>query len=130
MRHPLLLTTGVLRCCLLGLLPVWAASPGFLPPAQRQGPVIYVRGGIGPEEAQAFAAAIAHYPLALAFAAKHRPHAAFRATVHVTVSDLQGRSVLDTRSQGPFLLATLPAGDYTISAWYRDQTLTRPPLRR
>ena len=100
MRHPLLLTTGVLRCCLLGLLPVWAASPGFLPPAQRQGPVIYVCGGIGPEEAQAFAAAIAHYPLALAFAAKHRPHAAFRATVHVTVSDLQGRSVLDTRVKG------------------------------
>jgi hypothetical protein len=125
MRRLLLLTTGVLTCCLLGLLPVWAAPQGLLPPAQTQGPVTYVRGGIGPEEAQAFAAAIAHYPLALEFAAKHRPHATFLTTVHVTVSDLQGRSVLDTRSQGPFLLATLPAGDYTINAWYRDQTLTR-----
>ena len=59
MRRLLLLTTGVLTCCLLGLLPVWAAPPGLLPPAQTQGPVTYVRGGIGPEEAQAFAAAIA-----------------------------------------------------------------------
>ena len=123
MRRLLLLTTGVLTCYLLELLPVWAAPPGLLPPAQTQGPVTYVRGGIGPEEAQAFAAAMAHYPLALAFAATHRPHATFLTTVHVTVSDLQGRSILDTRSQGPFLLATLPAGDYTLNAWYRDQTL-------
>jgi hypothetical protein len=63
MRRLLLLTTGVLTCCLLGLLPVWAAPQGLLPPAQPQGPVTYV-------------------------------------------------------------LATLPAGNYTINAWYRDQTLT------
>jgi hypothetical protein len=33
--------------------------------------------------------------------------------------------VLDTQSKGPFLLAKLPAGRYTVTAEQHQQTLTR-----
>lgn len=120
-----LVATGLMLCSLLMAPLAFAALPSVLPPEQTQGAVTYVSGGIGQDEAQAFEAAAAQYPLALEFAIKHTPRAEYTADVHVVVTDAQGTRVLDTNSDGPFLLAKLPAGRYTVTAERHQQTLTR-----
>jgi hypothetical protein len=125
MKRTLLVATGLMTFSLLSSLPVFAAIPGTLPPEQTQGVVTYVSGGIGKDEAQAFEAAAKRYPLSLEFVVKHTPRAEYTADVHVVVKDAQGKSVLDTRSDGPFLLAKLPAGRYTVTAEQHGQTLSK-----
>jgi hypothetical protein len=112
-------------CSLLAAFPAFAAIPKTLPPAQTQGVVTYVSGGIGRKQAQAFEAAAGQYPLDLEFASTHTPRAQFTADVHVIITDAQGKRVLDTQSKGPFLLAKLPAGRYTVTVEQHQQTLTR-----
>ncbi len=112
--------------CSLLLAPLtFAAIPSTLPPEQTQGTVTYVSGGIGQEETQAFESAQRQYPLSLEFALQHAPRPIFTADVHVTITDKQGKSLLDTRSNGPFLLAKLPAGNYTVTAEQHGKTLTK-----
>jgi hypothetical protein len=118
------LTMALLTWHLLVVCAAWAVPPGLLPPAHTQGIVTYVSGGIGREEAQTFAAALSQYPLALEFATRRQGHQAFIAQVHTTVSLPQGHVLLDTWSQGPFLLVKLPSGDYLVSATYEGSTLT------
>src|SRR2546430_7024398 len=100
-----LVATGLMLCSLLMAPLAFAAVPGTLPPEQTQGAVTYVSGGIGQDEAQAFEAAAAQYPLALAFAIKNTPRAAYTADVLVVVTAAQSTRLLDTNSDGPFLLA-------------------------
>jgi hypothetical protein len=102
--------TGLILVSLLTALPALAATVGTLPAEQTQGTVTYVSGGIGQDEAQAFAAAARQYPLTLEFVIKHTPRAEYTANVHITIIDAQGQRLLDTRSDSPFLLAKLPAG--------------------
>ena len=125
MQRTSLVATGLIICGLLMAPLAFAALPGTLPPEQTQGSVTYVSGGIGQEESQAFEVAAAQYPLALEFAIKNAPRAKYTANVHVVVTDTQGTRVLDTHSDGPFLLAKLPAGRYTVTAERQQQTLTR-----
>src|SRR5262249_23215695 len=125
MQRSSLVTTGIIICGLLMAPLAFAALPNTLPPEQTQGGVAYVSGGIGQEEAQAFESVASQYPLALEFAIKHSPRAEYTAGVHVTVTDAQGKHVLDTTSEGPSLLAKLPAGRYTVTAERHQQTLTR-----
>jgi hypothetical protein len=125
MQRPSRATTGLIICGLLIAPLTFAAFASALPPEQTQGRVTYVSGGIGQEESQAFEAAAARYSLALEFAIKHAPHTAYTTNVHVIVTDTQGTPVLDTHSDGPFLLAKLPAGRYTVTAERHQQTLSR-----
>ena len=125
MKRSSLVTTGIVIFSLLMAPLAFAALSSALPLQQTQGAVTYVSGGIGQEEAQAFEAAAAQYPLDLEFAIKHAPRAEYTANVHVIVTDTQGTRVLDTHSNGPFLLAKLPAGRYTVTAERRQQTLAR-----
>jgi hypothetical protein len=125
MTRTLFVATGLLVGSLLMSLPAVAAPSVPLPPEQTQGAVSYVSGGLGKEEAQAFKTAAKQYPLSLEFGVKHAPRAEFTSDVHVMVKDAQGKSVLDTRSDGPFLLAKLPTGHYTVTAEQHGQTLTK-----
>jgi len=126
MKRSTLLATGLMTVSLCTLsMPAFAATSVALPPAQTQGMVTYRSGGIGHDEAQAFAAAASQYPLALEFAVKHQPRAEFTAGVHVIIKDAHSKPVLDTRSDGPFLLAKLPTGSYTVVAEWQRQTHTQ-----
>ncbi|HYC44834.1 MAG TPA: T9SS type A sorting domain-containing protein [Burkholderiales bacterium] len=45
--------------------------------------------------------------------------------VHVKVTDSKGKLVIDDVSNGPWLLARLPAGSYTATATYNGHTVTQ-----
>jgi len=73
-------------------------------------------GGVGEDEAAALKRAAAGYPLELQFVQRAMPRDEFLAGVNVKIRDRSRTVVLDVVSQGPFLLARLPAGTYQIEA--------------
>lgn len=92
-----------------------------LPAAQVQGAVSYVTGGIGEDQAAAFRHAAASYPLEMLFVEKAGAKNEFLADVSVSVRDRSGTALLETTTDGPFLLAELPDGKYSIDAEYRGE---------
>jgi hypothetical protein len=95
-----------------------------MPPIKSQGEVQYVTGGIGEAEYVSMRQAQCRFPLALEFTRK-AAHDTYIADVEVTVTDRTGRSVLAVRSDGPYLLAKLPDGEYIVRATYFGHTLER-----
>ena len=93
-----------------------SASTSALPPEQVQGSVSYLSGGIGLDESNAIKQAASQYPLELEFVRKATPKAEYLSNIKVTIKDHAGKTVLDTMSNGPFLLAKLPAGQFTVTA--------------
>lgn len=88
-----------------------------LPMVHQQGNVVYLSGGIGEPEAQAMKRAAGKYPLEIEFLQKERTgHPAYLAGDQVSILDHAGKTVLEATADGPFLLAKLPPGRYTISA--------------
>ena len=96
-----------------------------LPPLKMQGAVQYVTGGIGAAEYVALRQAQGKFPLALEFLRRAVDHDTYVADLDVVVSDDHGVGVLAVRSDGPYLLAKLPDGDYTVRATYFGHTLER-----
>ena len=94
----------------------FGADSMVLPAEETQGNVRYVSGGVGEQSAAAFKQAAAKYPLELLFAQKASPNDVYLASVKVTVRDRAGKVVLEAVSEGPYLLATMPAGKYQIEA--------------
>ncbi len=93
------------------------ANPDVQMPEQRtQGDVTYVTGGVGQDEVNAMEHAKGKYPLSLEFVQHAKPRDEFIANVAVTVTDKSGNVVLDTTTDGPYLLADLPNGKYTVAA--------------
>ena len=81
---------------------------------QTQGSVTYISGGISSDEADAMKAAAANYPLTLELAVAGPQRDPYIADARVEIRDLQGNAVLDTTTEGPFLLVRLPSGTYTL----------------
>ncbi len=94
-----------------------APSPAeHLPAVQTQGSVKYLSGGIGETETAAIKHIAKYYPLELEFVLKAKPKDEYTAGVNVRIKDAHHKMVLNATSDGPFLLAKLPAGKYTVSA--------------
>lgn len=94
--------------------PVLSADNYLLPAEATQGEIRYITGGIGLDEAAAFKQAAARYMMELQFVQKARPLDEFLSDVRVIVRARSGAVVLDAISQGPYLLANMPAGRYDI----------------
>ena len=93
-----------------------AAKPVTLPAMHEQGSISYLSGGIGQNEADAIKHVATQYPLEVEFLLRAKPRDEYLANVKVVVTDMHDKKVLDMTSNGPFLLAKLPEGKYTITA--------------
>ena len=96
-----------------------------LPPVQKSGSVEYLSGGIGLDESTAIKSASRHWPLSLVFSVQAAGKAEFAADVKLTIRDAKGAPVLDTTASGPFLLAKLAPGSYSLRATLAGNTLAR-----
>lgn len=82
---------------------------------RQQGAVLFVSGGVGEEERQEIMKLSPDYPLELLFATRGSRNE-YLADVNVQIKDKDGKVVLDAVSQGPFLLAKVAPGRYSVSA--------------
>jgi hypothetical protein len=106
----------------LGLAGAAFAQDG-LPPAQTFGGVSYVTGGIGLDEFAAIKAAEKDFTLSLLFAQNQRGE--YLSDVKLSIKDKAGKPVLEAVSDGPMLLAKLPAGVYKVSADHEGTVLVK-----
>ena len=101
------------------------AADDALPPEQVQGEIRYRSGGIGADESEAMKAARPGYPLSLLFASTDNGHAAYESDVHVSILAADGSELLETVTEGPYLLLALPPGKYRIVASARGEVRKR-----
>ncbi|WP_232439351.1 carboxypeptidase-like regulatory domain-containing protein [Burkholderia ubonensis] len=105
---------------------VLADDASSLPPQNHEGQVAYVSGGIGSDQSAALKQQVRDYSLVLEFAGRTGSgNNEYLADIPVNVTDAHGRQVLSTVTEGPFLLAALPAGRYSVTATYNGQTQRR-----
>lgn len=102
-----------------------AAGNAGLPAEQHQGGIAYVTGGVGMREAKTFEHAAGRFPLALEFVQRAGKRDEFIAGINVRLTDRHGKTVLSTKADGPFLLARIPSGRYTVAATYDGKPLKR-----
>src|SRR4051812_43335966 len=84
--------------------------------------VTFISGGVGEYSEAQMRSRASEYNLHLLFAAKDGH---YLAQVPVTIMDSRGREVVNTVSEGPYLMASLPPGAYHIKAEYDGKTLSR-----
>lgn len=84
--------------------------------------IAYVAGGIGVAAQERLNARANDFNLKLVFTLVEGNYIA---DVDVVVKNAGGRTVLDEVADGPFLLARLPAGRYTVYATYEGKTVAR-----
>ena len=103
------------------------ASMAQLPKVRTSGQVKYLTGGIGKDESEMIKAESRHWPLALEFAVRvPQGRAQFAADVDVLIRNAAGQEVLRAKAEGPFLLARLEPGHYTVHATLDGQTQQKP----
>lgn len=120
MNTQLAFLSGLLSSTLLACPPT---APCAAPPVpQASSNIPYLTDGIGEEAQTALAAVRKEYNLRLTFA--YARSGAWLADVGVSIRNAQG-TVLAVTTEGPFLLARLPAGRYTISASFAGQQLSK-----
>jgi hypothetical protein len=114
---------GLLRYTLIGMMVAQTAYAqddtqldNMLPAATTIGSINYLSGGIGLDQSVAMKLAAPSYPLELVFVVKAGMREQYTSDIDVKVSDRSGKVVVDTVSNGPFLLANLPDGNYQIEA--------------
>lgn len=90
-----------------------------------QNGVAYITGGVGSDEAAALRAVAGQYSLRMTFLTQGGE---FLSDVDVEIVGPSGASVLNTRTLGPFLYVSLPAGRYQIAAYAAGTRQTRAVL--
>lgn len=89
---------------------------------QTAGGVSYASGGVGIDSIERLTALSGNFNLKLIFAMKSGDYVS---NVKVAISDARGNTLLDTVSDGPWLLAKLAAGSYQVTATYAGKTEKR-----
>ena len=90
--------------------------------AARAADIPFVTGGVGADERADLQAKEKDYNLKIVAAATSGDYVA---NVRVVIESAANQSVLETRMEGPILLAKLPPGTYTIKATRGSSTQTR-----
>lgn len=86
------------------------------------GGVPYVFGGVGTTSAERLNSLAMDFNLKLVFALKAGD---YLSGVEVAISDASGKTFLETRSDGPWLLTRLPPGNYQIVASFAGKAERR-----
>lgn len=102
-------------------LALLAASVLLVPPASAKSEevvrapsgVTYVTGGVSSEAVDLLKSMEKDFDLKLVFASAS---GAYLSDVKVTIADASGHVVLDVTSEGPVLMAKVPAGNYRVDA--------------
>lgn len=90
-----------------------------------QNGVAYITGGVGSDEAAAVRSVAGKYSLRMTFLTQGGQ---FLSDVDVEIIGPSGASVLKTRTLGPFLYVSLPAGRYQVTAYAAGTRQTRVVL--
>jgi len=96
----------------------WAASSGEI----TRGGITYVSGGVGVDAEEQLLARQKNFNLKLLFTLVEGN---YLADVNVALADAKGNKLLEHLADGPFFMAKLPEGQYTVSATYEGKTQTR-----
>lgn len=102
-----------LLLALLAGAPAWSQQP--LQVQQQQG-INFVSGGFGQEERDQLQAMTGQFNLRLVFALDAGNYVA---GVGIHIKDQQDNTLVATTSDGPILMANLPAGTYMVAADYK-----------
>jgi hypothetical protein len=102
----------------------------FVAPASAQsdavvrttGSISYVSGGVGTDSIERLNSLARDFNLKLVFALSS---GAYVSDVGVVIADAAGKTLLDTTSEGPWLLTRLPAGNYHIVATFAGNPVKR-----
>jgi hypothetical protein len=97
-----------------------APAAGLTP--QTSGGIRYITGGVSDEERDAMREQANGYNLWIWLARSGSGY--FLANVKVSIVDARGQPVLDTVTDGPWLLARVPPGRYTIRTDQSDAATT------
>ena len=103
----------------------FAEGNNALPQENVQGAVSYISGGVGKDESDAIKQAEKRYPLALEFSRHGAGMNEYVADVRLTIEDKAGNIVLRADSLGPFVLARMSDGRYTVKAERGGRTQVR-----
>ena len=82
----------------------------------------YLSGGVGIDAQDRINERAKEFNLKLVFTLTEGNYVA---DVGVALKDARGRTVVEDTADGPFFLAKLPAGQYTVAATYEGRTVTR-----
>lgn len=115
---PRILTRDGVRLLMTGMvltfgLAAWSAAQGADEAVMRNGDVSYVSGGVGDESMQRMSGLAGEFNLQLLCVANAGN---YLSDVAVSIRDARGTVVLDAKTDGPLLLARLPAGRYQVVA--------------
>jgi hypothetical protein len=95
------------------LVPIASAIGDDAVVRKTAGGVSYVSGGVGTDSIDRLNSLAGDFNLKLVFALSS---GSYVSDVKVVIADAAGRTLLDTTSDGPWLLARLPVGNYQIAA--------------
>jgi hypothetical protein len=110
-----------------GLAGILSGAAGMAWSADTQRPsgkseVAFFSGGVGDEDEARLLARQNEFNLKVLFTLNEGN---YLAGVDVGVTDASGRKVVQTVAEGPYFMASLPAGQYTVSATHEGKTVTR-----
>lgn len=124
--HKLLLAIPAITGLLLGTAVAAAEDQIYSDPEVQESQyvpgVYYVSGGIGEGGVEGFKAVERSYDLKLMFAST-TGH--YLAGVDVQIADAKGNPVVETTTDGPFLLVDIKPGRYRITATFEGATKTQ-----
>ena len=92
------------------------------PQVKKAGEISYLSGGVGKPEREQLRALEKDFNLKLVFSAADGKYVA---NVRIVVSDAKGRKLLEHVADGPFFMARMPAGEYSVAATFAGKTQTR-----